>query len=65
MPRTVQTAVDSSAIGAVAALVGNTPMLEIHYRFDGCPRRVYAKYDTMNMTGSVGNSPPISMAWAR
>lgn len=28
-------------------------MLEIHYRMDGQPRRVFAKYESMNMTGSV------------
>jgi cysteine synthase A len=34
-------------------LVGATPLVEIHYRLDNRPRRVYAKYESMNMTGSV------------
>ena len=38
---------------AVAALVGGTPLVEIRYRFDGQPRRVFAKYESMNMTGSI------------
>ncbi len=53
MPRTVQQKVDTAALDGIAALVGDSPLLEIHYRIDGQPRRVYAKYDTMNMTGSV------------
>ena len=28
-------------------------MVEIHYEYCGKPRRVYAKYESMNMTGSV------------
>lgn len=40
-------------VSHLAALVGLTPLVEIHYRFDGQPRRLYAKYESMNMTGSV------------
>jgi cysteine synthase A len=40
-------------IDDVLALVGGTPLLEIHYRFDGAPRRLYAKYESMSMTGST------------
>lgn len=40
-------------VDSLAALVGRTPLLEIRYRFNGQPRRLYAKYETMNMTGSV------------
>lgn len=42
-----------ATIEDVAALVGSTPLLEIRYRFDGAPRRLYAKYEQVNMTGSV------------
>jgi cysteine synthase A len=38
---------------AVRQLVGNTPLLEVLYRLDGRERRLYAKYESMNMTGSV------------
>lgn len=41
------------SIAAVRQLVGNTPLLEILYRLDGRERRLYAKYESMNMTGSV------------
>lgn len=53
MTRTVQTAADASSVEGLTALIGRSPTLEIHYRIDGEPRRVYAKYDMMNMTGSV------------
>jgi len=35
------------------ALVGATPLLEICYRRDRRVRRIYAKYELMNMTGSI------------
>jgi len=38
---------------AVRQLVGNTPLLEVLYRLDGRERRLFAKYESMNMTGSV------------
>jgi cysteine synthase A len=34
-------------------LVGNTPLLRVDYTFDGVPRSVFAKNETLNMTGSV------------
>ena len=34
-------------------LVGNTPLLAIDVRFRGARRRVYAKSENLNMTGSV------------
>jgi cysteine synthase A len=42
-----------SPVQALEVLIGDTPMLEIHYRLDGRPGRVYAKYEIENMTGSV------------
>ncbi|MBN8280113.1 MAG: cysteine synthase family protein [Gammaproteobacteria bacterium] len=41
------------AVSELAALVGRTPLVEIRYRLDGKPRRIFAKYESMNMTGSV------------
>lgn len=43
----------SRTIAAIRQLVGNTPLLEVLYRFRGRERRLYAKYESMNMTGSV------------
>ena len=43
----------TATVDDVAALVGQTPLLCIHYRYDGAPRRMFAKYEQENMTGSV------------
>ena len=40
-------------VAALRALVGRTPLVEIRYRCDGAPRRVFAKYEARNMTGSI------------
>lgn len=37
----------------VAPLIGDTPLLAIHYRFDGQPGVIFAKYELENMTGSI------------
>jgi len=34
-------------------LVGNTPMLELHYRYKGKPGRVFVKCEHYNLTGSI------------
>ena len=34
-------------------LVGNTPMLAIHYTWRGRPRTLYAKSEQLNLTGSI------------
>jgi cysteine synthase len=41
------------SIAALRQLVGRTPLLEIHYTFADRPRRLYAKYESLNMTGSI------------
>lgn len=35
------------------SLIGNTPLLEIHFRFKGKERKIYAKAENLNMTGSI------------
>ena len=40
-------------IADIAPLIGETPMLRIDYEFQGRPRRLFAKYEQVNMTGSV------------
>jgi cysteine synthase A len=42
-----------AALDGVAPLIGHTPLLQIDYRFDGRPRRLFVKYEQENMTGSV------------
>jgi cysteine synthase len=34
-------------------LVGNTPLLALYLRVDGEPRTIYAKYEPLNLTGSI------------
>ena len=46
-----QTGVES--LNGILPLIGRTPLVEIRYRFDGQPRRIFAKYEILNMTGSV------------
>jgi cysteine synthase A len=35
------------------SLIGNTPLFEIHYRYRGEERIIYAKAENLNMTGSI------------
>ena len=42
-----------SPISALWPLIGQTPLLEIHFTIDRQPRCIYAKYEPMNMTGSI------------
>jgi cysteine synthase len=37
----------------LSQVVGNTPLLEIQLLFRGEPRTIYAKYEAMNLTGSI------------
>ncbi len=34
-------------------LIGNTPMLELHYRYRGQPGRIYVKCEYYNLSGSI------------
>lgn len=34
-------------------LIGNTPLLEIEFLYKGRNRKLYAKYESLNMTGSI------------
>jgi len=37
----------------LGSLVGNTPLLAIHFTYKGVPRRLFAKAENLNMTGSI------------
>jgi cysteine synthase len=37
----------------LSSLIGNTPLLAIHFTYLGEPRVIYAKAESMNMTGSI------------
>jgi cysteine synthase A len=43
----------TAAIDAIAPLIGDTPLLAIDYRIGSRRRRVFAKYEQENMTGST------------
>lgn len=38
---------------ALAHLVGNTPLLDIRFEYQGSKRRIFAKAENLNMTGSI------------
>jgi cysteine synthase A len=40
-------------IKSLSGMVGNTPLLEISFTFRGEERRIYAKAENLNMTGSI------------
>jgi cysteine synthase len=40
-------------IKGLSSLIGNTPLLEIEFLYRGMPRKIYAKAENMNMTGSI------------
>jgi cysteine synthase len=42
-----------STLQGLANLIGNTPLLEIEFLFKGQPRKLYAKAEYMNLTGSI------------
>jgi cysteine synthase A len=43
----------SKSIHGLSSLIGNTPLLEIEFLYKGKPRRIYAKAEYLNMTGSI------------
>jgi len=49
MPASVST----PRLNGLRRLVGNTPLLAIHYRWRGRARTVYAKSEQLNLTGSI------------
>ena len=52
-PTTADCCTPIATIDDIAPLIGQTPLLRIDYLFDGRPRRLHAKYEQANMTGSV------------
>jgi cysteine synthase A len=43
----------SNSINGLSSLIGNTPLLEIEFLYKGKLRRIYAKAEYLNMTGSI------------
>ncbi len=44
-------------------LIGNTPLLEIAFRFRGRRRRLFAKAEHLNMTGSIKDRMALHILW--
>ncbi len=42
-----------SSIQGLANFIGNTPLLEIEFSYLGRPRKIYAKAEYLNLTGSI------------
>lgn len=42
-----------SRIKDISCLIGNTPLLEINFEYKGKSRRIFAKAENLNMTGSI------------
>ena len=40
-------------IDGISSLIGNTPLLAVHFNYKGEERVIYAKAESMNMTGSI------------
>lgn len=40
-------------IDEISCLIGNTPMMEIQFKYKGKSRKIFAKAENMNMTGSI------------
>ncbi|WP_158821407.1 PLP-dependent cysteine synthase family protein [Granulicella sp. S156] len=47
------TALPEARLHGISQLIGNTPLLEIELRYKGQPRTIFAKYEPMNLTGSI------------
>jgi cysteine synthase A len=43
----------SERLRSLQRLIGNTPLLALAFRLDGEPRTIYAKYEPLNLTGSI------------
>ncbi len=53
MPTTTSPLMPPSKFAALGRIIGNTPLLGIHFRFRDSHRVVYAKSEQMNLTGSI------------
>ncbi len=40
-------------LASLQSIIGNTPLLEINFLYKGKPRRIFAKAENFNMTGSI------------
>lgn len=45
--------INENKIRGISSLIGNTPLLEISFKYQGKKRTIYAKAEHLNMTGSI------------
>ena len=50
---TTATDIPASKFKALTRLVGNTPLISIHFRYQGSHRIIFAKSEYLNLTGSI------------
>src|SRR5579885_3331226 len=50
--------VPTSKLQALGRLIGNTPLITIHFRYEGKHRVLYAKSEYLNLTGSIRTAWP-------
>lgn len=43
----------TNSINGLSSLIGNTPLLLINYKYKGQTRKIYAKAENLNLTGSI------------
>ena len=48
-------------LGKLSALIGNTPLLELCYTYNGASGRIFAKCEQMNLTGSIKDRMALSI----
>ncbi len=49
----------ASKFKELSALIGNTPLLEIHFTYKGVSKVIYAKDERYNLTGSIKDRPAL------
>ena len=49
----IRNAMVQNKLAHLWAMVGNTPMLELHYSYQGQQRKIYVKCEHYNLTGSI------------
>jgi cysteine synthase len=53
MVKAIETNDEPARFRNIKQMIGNTPLLAIHFSFRGEPRVVYAKAENLNLTGSL------------
>ncbi len=60
-PLTALPAAVAAKFAGLVQVIGNTPLLEVMLRVDGQPRTLFAKWEAMNLTGSIKDRMALSV----